>query len=99
MTVNTQEGNSRNASKISESNVSITETCRGLVCSVLLWYLLILLTYFWIFKPGKSMFLSDHLSKSSQEESNENLCEEMSINEIHLLSYLSVSHQKSYEIR
>ena len=51
-----------------------------------------------VLKPGKSMFLSDHLSKSSQEESNENLCEEMSISEIHLLSYLSVSHEKSYGI-
>ena len=35
-----------------------------------------------IFKPGKSMFLSDHLSRSYLEETNENLLEEMSVNEI-----------------
>ena len=52
-----------------------------------------------VFKPGKSMFLSDHLSKSFLEESNENLCKEMSINEIHLLSYLSVLPEKRDEIR
>ena len=52
-----------------------------------------------VFKPGKSMFRSDHLSRSFLEESNENLCEEMSINEVHLLLYLSVSPEKRDEIR
>ena len=47
-----------------------------------------------VFKPGKSLFLSDHLSRPFLEQTNENLCEEMSINEIHLLSYLSVSPEK-----
>ena len=31
------------------------------------------------------MFFSDHLSRSVLEDSNENLCEEMRIIEIHLL--------------
>ena len=52
-----------------------------------------------VFKPGKSMFLSNHLSRSFLEKSNDNLCEEMSINEIHLLSYLSVSLEKHDGIR
>ena len=52
-----------------------------------------------IFKPGKSMFLSDHLSRSYLEETNDNLLEEMSVNEIQLLSYLSVSPAKRVEIQ
>ena len=40
-----------------------------------------------VFKPEKSMFLSHHLSISFREKSNDNLCE-MSVNEIHILSYL-----------
>ena len=45
------------------------------------------------------MFLMDHLSRSFLEESNKNLCEEISINGIHLLSYLSVSPEIRDEIR
>lgn len=52
-----------------------------------------------VFKPGKSMFLSDHLSRSYLDESNDNLVEEISVNEIQLLSYLSVSPEKREEIR
>ena len=38
-------------------------------------------------------------TRSFLAESSENLYEEMSINEIHLLSYLSVSPEKREEIR
>ena len=52
-----------------------------------------------VFKPGKSMFLSDHLSRSYLNETNDDLIEEMAVNEIQLLSYLSVSPEKRNEIR
>ena len=44
-----------------------------------------------VFKPEKSMFLSDHLSRSFLEESNDNLCEEMSSNEIHIDIFICIT--------
>ena len=52
-----------------------------------------------VFKPGKTMFLSDHLSRSYLNETNDDLIEDMAVNEIQLLSYLSVSPEKRNEIR
>ena len=52
-----------------------------------------------VFKPGKTMFLSDHLSRSYLNETNDDLIKEMAVNEIQLLSYLSVSPEKRNEIR
>ena len=51
-----------------------------------------------IFKPSKNIFLSDHLSRSYLKETNDNLLQEMSVNAIQLLSYLSVSPEKRLEI-
>ena len=52
-----------------------------------------------VFKPGKTMFLADYLSRFYLEETNDTLVEDMNVNEIHLLSYLSVSPQKREEIK
>ena len=52
-----------------------------------------------VFKPGKTMFLADYLSRFYLGETNDTLVEDMNVNEIHLLSYLSVSPQKREEIK
>ena len=46
------------------------------------------------YKPGKEMFISDHLSRSFLKETNEDLIPDISVNEINLISYLPV-HQSS----
>ena len=52
-----------------------------------------------VFKPGKTMLLADYLSRFYLEETNGTIVEDMNVNEIHLLSYLSVSPQKREEIK
>lgn len=52
-----------------------------------------------VFKPGKTMFLAVYLSRFYLEETHDTLVEDMNVNEIHLLSYLSVSPQKREEIK
>ena len=40
-----------------------------------------------VYKPGKEMFLADTLSRAFSNENNEDLLEELSVNEVHPLSY------------
>ena len=46
------------------------------------------------YKPGKEMFISDHLSRSFLKETNEDLTPDISVNEINLISYLPVSPEQ-----
>ena len=52
-----------------------------------------------IYKPGKEMFLADKLSRAFLNETNEDLVEELTVNEVHLLSYLAVNPKKYEEIK
>ena len=52
-----------------------------------------------VYKPGKEMFLADHLSRAFLSETNEDLVEELSVNEIDLLSYLAVTPEKYEQIK
>lgn len=52
-----------------------------------------------IYKPGKEMFLADTLSRAFLNETNEDLVEELTVNEVHLLSYLAVNPKKYEEIK
>ena len=46
------------------------------------------------YKPGKEMFISDHLSRSFLKETNEDLTPDISVNEINLTSYLPISPEQ-----
>lgn len=48
------------------------------------------------YKPGKEMFLADHLSRSYLPETKEILVPDINVNEIHLISHLPIS-QEMYE--
>ena len=52
-----------------------------------------------VYKPGKEMFLADTLSRAFLNETNEDLVEELTVNEVHLLSYLAVNPKKYEEIK
>ena len=49
-----------------------------------------------VYKPGKEMSLADSLSRAFLNETNEDLVEELTVNEVYLLSYLAVN-PKTYE--
>ena len=44
-----------------------------------------------IYKPGKEMYIADHLSRSYLNETVKNLVPDLQINEVHLIAHLSVS--------
>ncbi|XP_062574225.1 uncharacterized protein K02A2.6-like [Saccostrea cucullata] len=52
-----------------------------------------------IYKPGKKMFLADHLSRSYLKETKEALVPDLQVNEMHLTSYLPVSQEVQDRIR
>ena len=52
-----------------------------------------------VLKPGKTMFLADYLSRFYLEETNDTVVEDMNVNEIYLLSYMSVSPHKREKIK
>jgi len=44
-----------------------------------------------IYKPGKTMFLADTLSRAFLKEAREDIVPDLSVNEVHLRSYLPIS--------
>lgn len=44
-----------------------------------------------VYKPGKTMLLAEHLSRSYLKETKEALVPDLQMNEIHLTSYLPMS--------
>lgn len=52
-----------------------------------------------IYKPGKLMFLADHLSRAYLNETKEVLVPELQVNDIHLTAYLPVSPEKYQQLK
>ncbi|XP_060079959.1 uncharacterized protein K02A2.6-like [Ylistrum balloti] len=52
-----------------------------------------------VYKPGKLMFLADHLSRAYLKETKEVLVPDLQVNEIHLTAYLPVSPEKYKQLK